>query len=467
MPKETKLNLSLPDNNNVFLKLLERQNTNLPNATILRQKAEKHLKAHKDIASDISMDPNLLKLIQELEVSQIELEMQNEELLLAKEKAERAEKKYTELYDFAPSGYLCLSKKGEITELNFMASHILGKERSLLIEKKFGSFVLKETLSVFNQFLHNVFTSKVKQTCEIQLGTAESLVIFINIEGIVSQNNELCHLTLIDITEHKLAEIELANAKKHAEESDRLKSAFLANMSHEIRTPMNGILGFTSLLAEPELTEEKQKQYINIIEASGNRLLTIINDIIDISKIESRLMMINCTEVNINEQIEYIYTFFKPEVEAKGMKLFFKNSLPLKLSVINTDREKIWAILVNLVKNAIKYSPDGSIEFGYTIVEAQNSSSLQFFVSDTGIGIPKDRQDLIFERFIQADISNKNAFNGAGLGLSISKAYVEMLGGHIWVDSKEGKGSTFYFTIPYNIAQRENDINNHNSMSFN
>ncbi|MFZ4546248.1 MAG: PAS domain S-box protein [Bacteroidales bacterium] len=245
-------------------------------------------------------------------------------------------------------------------------------------------------------------------------------------------------------------------AKLQAEESDRLKSAFLANMSHEIRTPMNGILGFAEILKDPELTGDQQKEYIKIIEKSGNRMLNIINDIVDISKIESGLMKTDIKESDVNEQIEYIYTFFKPEVEAKGMKLSFNTTLSAKEATILTDREKVYAILTNLVKNAIKYSKQGSIELGYKIVETQCIASLQFYVKDTGIGIPVARQEAIFERFIQADITDKMARQGAGLGLAITKSYVEMLGGEIWVESQEGEGSTFYFTLPYNQIDETN-----------
>jgi len=257
-----------------------------------------------------------------------------------------------------------------------------------------------------------------------------------------------------DNTEKKKVLEELILAKKHAEESDRLKSAFLANMSHEIRTPMNGILGFANLLKEANLSGEAQQEYIQIIEKSGARMLNIINDIVDISKIESGLMKLVLKESNINEQIEYIFTFFKPEVEAKGMKLLVKTSLPSKEAIIKTDREKVFAILTNLVKNAIKYSIEGVIELGYI----KNGETLEFYVKDTGIGIPKDKQEAIFERFIQADIEDKMARQGAGLGLSISKAYVDMLGGKIWVESEEGIGSTFYFTIPVNTEPEEKTV---------
>ncbi len=265
------------------------------------------------------------------------------------------------------------------------------------------------------------------------------------------QNGNLLYVLseVLDITDRKRTEEELIKAKEKAEESDRLKTAFIANMSHEIRTPMNGILGFAELLKEPNLSGEEQHEYIKIIEKSGARMLNIINDIIDISKIESGLIKVNINESNINSQIDYIYTFFKPEVERKGMKLIRRSSLPDKEAIIKTDREKLFAILTNLVMNAIKYSEQGSIEFGYE----KKYEYLEFYVKDSGIGIKKERLTAIFERFVQEDISDVKARQGAGLGLTITKSYVEMLGGEIWVESEIGVGSTFYFTIPFDKAE--------------
>jgi CheY-like chemotaxis protein len=269
----------------------------------------------------------------------------------------------------------------------------------------------------------------------------------------ISETNTLAFIKNIDNI--KKTQLELIIAKEKAEESERLKTAFLTNMSHEIRTPMNGILGFTELLKEPHLTVEEQQDFIQTIQASGDRMLNTINSIVDIAKIESGLIDIDIKETNINEKIEFIYKFFKPEVEKKGLQFLLKKTLITNESIIKTDNEKVYAILTNLVKNAIKFTNDGSIEFGYILKSGSEPAKLEFFVKDTGIGIPENQKELIFERFRQGSESNNRGYEGSGLGLSISKSYVEMLGGRIWMESKEGRGSTFYFTIPYNPVSEE------------
>lgn len=253
----------------------------------------------------------------------------------------------------------------------------------------------------------------------------------------------------------------LIHANEKATESDKLKSSFLANLSHEIRTPLNGIIGFANLLKEQELVSDKQKKYIKIIEKSGERLLNTINNIVDMSKIHAGQVKVNLHETNINKQIEKIYNFFKPEAESKGLNFVFINSLPTKEAFFLTDCEKIYAIMIHLVKNALNNTSEGSIEFGYSGTKSSTcKTEIMFFVKDTGIGIPKDRQKAIFENFTQSDISNKMALQGNGLGLSITKSYVALLGGKIWAESDEGKGAKFYFSLPYRIDLEDKLIYN-------
>ena len=242
--------------------------------------------------------------------------------------------------------------------------------------------------------------------------------------------------------------------KQRAQESDLLKSAFLANMSHEIRTPMNGILGFTQLLLKPDLTSEQKKTYINIVNQSGQRMLNTVNDIVEISKIEAGMVILNLEEVNVQERLDELIQFFTPEAIKKGLKLTLVKEAPKTAQVVTTDQQKLDSIFTNLIKNAIKYTAKGSIEIGYDVTTLEQTPSLQFYVKDSGIGISEERQDAIFERFIQADIVDKDARQGSGLGLAISKAYVEMLGGKIWGISEVDKGSTFFFTLPRNMDSK-------------
>jgi PAS domain S-box-containing protein len=256
----------------------------------------------------------------------------------------------------------------------------------------------------------------------------------------------IAHELSIIIERNKMI-VDLVAAKDKAEESDRLKSAFLANMSHEIRTPMNGILGFAELLKEPKLSGEEQQMFIEIIEKSGERMLGIINDLINISKIESGQMEIRFSETNINDQLEFLYNFFKLEAKQKRLKLIVNHPLSNENSNIITDKEKLYAILTNLIKNSLKFTKRGSIEFGYRVAE----SELIFYVKDTGIGVPENKQKTIFERFVQASSGMSSVYEGAGLGLAISKAYVEMLDGKIWIESKPDSGTCFYFTLPLKL----------------
>ncbi|NOU62052.1 PAS domain S-box protein [Marinifilum caeruleilacunae] len=262
------------------------------------------------------------------------------------------------------------------------------------------------------------------------------------ISGVVLGEDFLA--SFVDLTAQKVAEKELLTAKERAEESEKLKTAFLANMSHEIRTPMNGILGFADLLKSPKLSGEKQQKYIDIIHESGERMLSTINDIIEISKIETNQIEPIFSEVNVNESLEHYYHFFKPEAKSKQLSFTYAGMERHKDMLILADQAMLDSIVTNLLKNAIKYTHKGEIEFGCEELEG----FLKFYVRDTGIGIPKEMHKYVFDRFRQVKVENEKAIEGSGLGLSIVKAYVEMLGGSICLDSSEGEGSEFIFTLP-------------------
>jgi signal transduction histidine kinase len=238
----------------------------------------------------------------------------------------------------------------------------------------------------------------------------------------------------------------LIKSKDRAEESDRLKSAFLANMSHEIRTPMNGILGFLQLLSEGEISSGDRDYYFDVINKSGERLLSTINDIIEISKIESGQLSTSVSYVDIGSILDFQYEFFVKQAQQKRLKLTLCKTRNPIIKTIKTDKHILDGILTNLIKNAIKFTEKGTIEFGNYI----KGDAMFFYVKDTGIGISPDRHQAIFERFVQADLDYKRPHEGSGLGLSIVKAYVNMLGGEINLESESGVGSTFFFSIPLN-----------------
>ncbi len=261
-----------------------------------------------------------------------------------------------------------------------------------------------------------------------------------------------------DITEMEETRQRLIMAKEKAEESDRLKTAFLANMSHEIRTPMNAIIGFSDLLSEDDLTEEDKIDFISKIKNSGQSLMSLINDIIDIAKIEAGQLIISESECDINHMLADLHSTFEESKNASG-----KKSLGLNLIVpdsgsnlfVMTDPMRLQQILTNLIGNALKFTEFGNIEFGYTCL----NDTLSFFVKDSGIGILRSKQKLLFQRFSQLDPTTTRKYGGTGLGLAISKNLVDLLGGTIGMESNPGKGSIFYFTIPYKPAIKKPLIN--------
>jgi PAS domain S-box-containing protein len=260
-------------------------------------------------------------------------------------------------------------------------------------------------------------------------------------EEYLALNEEL----MKSINHIKQMNTDLVIAKNKAEESDKLKSAFLSNMSHEIRTPLNAIMGFSGLLKDPDLTQEKTEQFVEIISSNGEQLLTIINDILDLSKIEAGQITISSEAVNVDNLLKELFQQFKKQGDLKKVDLLLITDHPEGHIVTKTDEHRLRQVLCNLLSNALKFTSEGRIELGYTLKE----NLIVFYVKDTGIGIAPEDQSVIFKHFRQVETTFTRNYGGNGLGLSISKALVEKLGGSIVVDSEPDLGSTFTFTIPY------------------
>ena len=711
------------------------------NVSFLRQKAEGQLKKAKSALKSVGMaetnrnvrlsESEAEKLKRELEVYQLELEAQSQELMLAISEAELAVEKYTQLYDFAPSGYFTLSKDGEIINLNLYGAELLGKYRLELQSFRLDSFISDDTKHLFEHFLEKIFESRIKESCEVTFLAKGQLPVDVLLTGIIAKDGESCLISAVDITmkqkqvteeieksenrfhsifnnvydvyyqtsmegivrelspsikyfaefspteiigsmisdlfynpddliailhritqtgelhdfelqiktktgklkvasvnawlisdsdgrpnqiegsmrditrrnqaegevrklqkaienskasvvitdsegnieyanpyfsvltgysrdeyigknprvlnsgyhskefykdlwdtirsgqtwegefynkkkngEHfwensiispiqndrdeithfvaiktditetkKITE-ELVKAKLHAEESDNLKTAFLNNMSHEIRTPFNAILGFLALLEDDSLSPLERIEFTRIINESANRLMKTINDIAEISQIQSGQIFVTEVMISLSQLIIDLINRFQTEIKNKNLKFLITNNLPVNLSHIYTDRIKLNTILNNLVSNAIKFTKEGSIELEICLKEssvkinnhlalsnnkrkrspASSLHDIEFRIKDTGIGIPENKQKILFERFIQVDNSNTREFEGSGLGTSIAKAYVEMLGGAIGVESELGRGSVFYFTIPCHTESKENPLGKNDNL---
>ncbi|RLD67347.1 MAG: hypothetical protein DRI95_04970 [Bacteroidetes bacterium] len=248
---------------------------------------------------------------------------------------------------------------------------------------------------------------------------------------------------------------ELKHAKEKAEESNKLKSAFLNNLSHEIRTPMNSIVGFSQLLKSPQLAPDKRIMFIDRITKGSHQLLSIVEDIIHISKIDSQQIDLVENELSVNKLMTELYNNYHLVAREKNIKLTYIKSIDTGRDLIFTDQSKLKQVLDNLISNAIKFTQEGSVTFGCKIVETLHEVSLQFYVKDTGIGIDKSMHNEIFDRFRQVELSATREFGGLGLGLAISKAYIELMGGEISLESELNKGSGFYFSLPYKPVNKE------------
>lgn len=384
------------------------------------------------------------------------------ELVRAKEKAEENQSRMHTLLNTIPDLVWLKDTEGIYLQCNKRFEDFFGSKQNEIIGKTDYDFVDKQTADYFRA--HD------KKAMLVGGPTINEEQITFAIDGhkeyletikmpLYDIDKKIVGILGIgrDITQRISVEKELIRAKEKAEESDRLKSAFLMNVSHEIRTPMNGILGFIDLLNEPDLDEEDRRTFIDTVTKSGERLLNTINDIVEISKIEIGDIQLLMEEVDTSELMQFQYNFFKVQAQAKGVQLKMTQQITGWQALINTDKQKLDGIIMNLLRNAIKFTNHGTIELGNYI----ENNKMYFYISDTGRGIPEDKLEVIFDRFVQAELSNSRGYEGSGIGLSIVKAYIEALNGEIQVKSELGKGSTFLFSIPYSPVMAKKSETEH------
>ncbi|MBN2523000.1 MAG: PAS domain S-box protein, partial [Bacteroidales bacterium] len=371
----------------------------------------------------------------------------------------KAEQQYRALVENSHGVIYTITADGTITFVSPSVQKLIGYEPDEVLHKNLDTIICKDDMPIYADFLKQTAASGlIRQGVEYRIFHKNGSMQWHKsvLTPVYDEMKNLTHFVgnAIDITTSKMAEEHLLKAKMKAEESDRLKSVFLANVSHEIRTPMNAILGFLELLKQPDLEGDKKDMYVDIVNQSGQRLLTTINDIIEISKIEAGQSEVIHTDVSIAETLNYHYTLFKEQADVKGLHLKLSYSITGDDLTIKTDKQKLEGIFTNLLGNAIKFTHHGSVEFGCMVKD----NLLEIFVKDTGIGIEPDRISAVFDRFVQADLSVSRPYQGSGLGLSIVKAYTDLLGGNIRVESEVGKGTAFFVTIPFTPGTKKSGI---------
>ncbi|MDP3352732.1 MAG: PAS domain S-box protein, partial [Flavobacteriaceae bacterium] len=384
------------------------------------------------------------------------LEIVSEQIAIAIERIQHQntikenEEKFRNIFELSPDMVNLINQEGIVLDCNDQVIKQLGyQSKDEIIGKHlshfFGDFKPDAAQHLFNSILNEGFLINEEFLLRRKDGSEFSAELSSSLLKIDSRENKRIVSIVRDITLRKQYELEITNALEKARETDHLKSSFLANMSHEIRTPMNGIIGFAEMLQNNHLDEVKRGFYANIIMNSSRQLLSIINDVLDMSTIEAGLVEIKMAPVSINNMLNELNEFFLQKSNEKQLKLTCELTLNDELSVIKTDQTKVQQVLTNFISNAIKFTKKGGVSFGYTFKD----DFLEFYVTDTGIGIDKKLHNEVFERFRQVNMEYTRETIGNGLGLSISKKLVELLGGEIWLESEPNKGSTFYFTIPY------------------
>ncbi|WP_347841076.1 PAS domain S-box protein [uncultured Draconibacterium sp.] len=371
-----------------------------------------------------------------------------------------SEAKFKGVFENANIGMVLSDKNTKIIEANNEFLAMLEYSREEMLEMDITMYTFPDDLKKEQELLEKFRKGQIDSyRLEKRCISKSKKIIWIDLAVTAKRtaDGDIDHFLgmVMDMTGYKKAQSDLIKAKEKAEEADRLKSAFLANMSHEIRTPMNGILGFAELLDQNNLTESQKQEYLGIIKKSGKRMLNTVNDIIDISKIDAGQVKIENSLFNVGEDIELLFRFFKPEAEKKGLEISLQRNMVAASGLLECDKTKLNSIFTNLIKNAIKFTDKGAININYKITD----SIFEFSVTDTGIGIPENRKEAIFNRFEQADIHDIKAREGSGLGLAIAKSYAELMGASLTFKSKAEEGTSFILNMPLKNSNGKTKLN--------
>jgi len=414
-------------------------------STALRQKAEELLKRQQMKVNPPGTKADMLKLIHELQVHQIELELQNEELLAARIKAELAEEKYANLYDFSPSGLISLSVEGEIQGLNFSAAKMLDKERSRLINAKLLYFISKETRPVFIQFFRRVCSGITSENCEVTLSVNGKPPVMVSMDGVLCQKGTLCLLTMVDITKRKQAELLIELKNKELSQLNAQKDKFFSIIAHDLKSPFSSILGFSQVLLDQVKDNNYQniEQYATIIGQSSQKALDLLMNLMDWALSQTGKMEFRAEQFELAEVINEIMVLFDEIARQKSISI--TRVLPTNIPVC-ADKLMISTVLRNLISNAIKFTYPGGL---ITISAIRDNQEITISVSDNGLGIAGERISTLFRIDEGFSTPGTSKEKGTGLGLILCKEFVDKHGGRIWVESEEGKGSIFSIALPF------------------
>ncbi|SDY64217.1 PAS domain-containing sensor histidine kinase [Tindallia californiensis] len=415
---------------------------------------------NREIDQEFIRQKNIEEIMEEFSVYHQELKHQNEELRRVQMELEKSKAHYYSIFNNAPLGYVVIDEGHLITAANQFFESFIGEEERWLIGRRIEEWVSPESQDAFYFYLKKVVETGANENLQLRMKAAEGeRVVKLHSNLMESQTEKyLIRIALVDLTREKEMEEalvrknqELEKARKKAECASRVKTQFLANMSHEIRTPLNGILGFLQLMGETDLDEE-QREYLEMMNSSSVMLRRLLDDLLDLSSIESEKVKLNDQCFNVESVLTHIVEKCVYGQEQDGVKVFFHHDHRIP-EIIFGDQERLQQILMNLMGNAVKFTKEGKIALESKMLKkTEEIIEIQLSVKDTGIGIEKKSQDLIFESFNQADSSSTRKYGGSGLGLTITKKLVEAMGGSIHLESKLGEGSCFTVIIPFALS---------------